>query len=98
MVIVQPLHIPTVYPCLYLLTVGRLQNITLYGSNISDPTDPPSGWTNLSYYKGSDIYGPVAIMMLPEGSKVRHLSVMTAHEEGIITLKEVQVFSCPRKF
>ena len=76
----------------------RLQQITLYGSNSSDPTNPPSGWTNLSYYKGSDTYCPVAVIMLPEGTKVRHLSIMTAHREGIITLKEVQVFACPRKF
>ena len=76
----------------------RLQQITLYGSNSSDPTNPPSGWTNLSYYKGSDTYCPVAVIMLPEGTKVRHLSIMTAHKEGIITLKEVQVFSCSRKY
>ena len=80
-----------------IITAQRLQKITLYGSNSSDPTNPPSGWTNLSYYKRSDTYGPVAIMVLPEVIKVRHLSVMTAHAEGIITLKEVQVFPCLRK-
>ena len=94
MVMVNPAHLNL---CFHILTVQRLQQITIYGSNRSDPANPPSGWTNLSYYKGNDTYGPVALMMLPDGTHVRHLSVMTAHKEGIITLKEVQAFSCSRK-
>ena len=37
-------------------------------------------------------------MTLPDGSKVRYLAVMATSSDGLIIIKELQVFQCARKF
>ena len=73
-----------------------MQQMAIYGStaNTSAPEDPPNNWDNLAEYQGTDSYNPVAVMILPTTKTVRHLAVMTGDDEGIISLKEVQVFGC----
>ena len=76
-----------------------MQQMTIYGStaDMATPGAPPSNWDNLTEYKGTDSHNPVAVIILPTAKTVRHLSVMTGNDEGIISLKEVQVFACIRK-
>ena len=73
--------------------------MTIFGSaaDTSTPGTPPNNWNNLAEYQGTDNYNPVAVMILPTTKTVRHLAVMTDNAEGIINLKEVQVFGCLRK-
>ena len=74
--------------------------MTIYGStaDTTTPGSPPHNWNKLAEYKGTYQYNPVAVMILPTTKTVRHLAVMTGNGEGIINLKEVQVFDCLRKF
>ena len=77
-----------------------MMNMTIYGSTDYMPTpgSTPNTWDKLAEYKGTDSYNPVAVMILPTAKTVRHLAVLTNNPEGIINLKEVQVFGCLRKF
>ena len=81
-----------------MLSDRRLRQITLFGANTSTPGTPPSNWSNLSYYEGNADYGPVAVMTLPDDSKVRYLKVMARSSDGYVIIKEAQVFQCVRKF
>ena len=77
-----------------------MTNMTIYGSTDDMPAlgRTPNTWDKLAQYKGNDSYNPVAVMILPTAKTVRHLAVMTDNPEGIINLKEVQVFGCLRKY
>ena len=77
-----------------------MQQITIYSAtdDTSTPRAPPNNWNKLAECNGTDSYNPVAVMILPTAKTVRHLAVMTGNWEGIINLKEVQVFGCIRKY
>ena len=77
-----------------------MQKMTIYGStaDTSTPAALPNNWDKLAEYKGTYQYNPVAVMILPTTKTVRYLAVMTGNDEGIISLKEVQVFECLRKY
>ena len=74
--------------------------MTIYGStaNTSTPGAPTNNWDKLAEYNGTDSYNPVAVILLPTTKSVRYLAVRTGNTEGIINLKEVQVFGCLRKY
>ena len=73
--------------------------MSLYGTPNSAVPDPPSNdWTKLVVHTGSSTYDPVAVMILPQVTKVRHLAFLTDNNEKIINMKEVQVFGCLRKY
>ena len=85
-------------PHVNLQTDERMRKMTIYGfTEDFPPANPPNNWTKLAEYKGTDYYNPVAVMILPTAKTVRHLAVMTGNDEGIVNLKEVQVFKCLRK-
>ena len=71
-----------------------MQQITTYGSTAATPEDSLNHWHKLADYRGTYSYNPVAVMILPAAKTVRHLAVRTGHSEGILSLKEVQVFGC----
>ncbi|XP_067942849.1 fucolectin-6-like [Watersipora subatra] len=71
---------------------SRLQKVYILTSNYSSPSNPylNSGEWTVRYYHHPP-YGAIGNIILEEGVFVRHVAVLSSHDEGV-TLAEVKVY------